>query len=77
MVHTVVLLLLAVLYGYFSLGMDSDSIACWGPNSPKETEIVEAQQVRIFGDDGYDNVGAQFRTCFDVLFYATCAQLIA
>ena len=41
MVHTVVLLLLSALYGYFSLQIDSDPDVCWGPNSVKETEIVE------------------------------------
>ena len=77
MAQTTVLLLLAVIYAYFSLGIDNDPQACWAPNSLKETEIVEEQQVRIFGDEGYDDVGDQFRTCFDVMFYVTWAQLIA
>jgi len=58
MAHTVVLLLLAVFYGYFSLAIDGDPDHCWGPNSSTETQFVEEQQVRIEGEEGYEDVGA-------------------
>ena len=42
-VHTVVVLLLTVLYGYFSLRMDEDPEACWAPIDPRDTDIVDEQ----------------------------------
>ena len=81
MVHSLILLMLTVFYGYFSLCMDGDPAECWGPLNDKQEEIIDAQLVKEMDSSetisDYENVGQQFRDCFDALFFASCGVLIA
>ena len=50
MVHSLILLMFTVFYGYFSLGMDGDPAECWGPINDKQDEIIDAQLVKEMGN---------------------------
>ena len=50
MVHSLILLMFTVFYGYVSLGMDGDPAECWGPINDKQDEIIDAQLVKEMGN---------------------------
>ena len=77
LVHNGIVLLLMVFYGYYSLGMDDDPAVCWAPLDNQQEVVADAEIVKMVGEEGYEDVGHQFGTCFDAMFFSSCALLIA
>ena len=77
-VHTIVLVLLVLFFGYFSLRADSDPNNCFASDDEDRNEVLYSEAVSILGEptDGFRNVGAEFRAVFDILFFDTALLLI-
>ena len=58
------------IYGYFALRFDSDPEVCIATDSA-DLRVANADT----GDENAVDVGARFRTCFDILFYLSLTML--
>ena len=62
------------------MGMDDDPMICYASQNNKNNEIIDEGTVEMLGDpesSEYENVGQEFRTVFDVLFFDNSILLIA